>query len=105
MDDKTRERVERIQAMEERLDRCVEASDRLSAACRQWKEIAEESRALEQYYLWGEWREDYEADERGELPDDLIRGVLSEDAVYDYISDRQELAKELLRTALAALES
>ena len=39
------------------------------------------------------------------MPDDLIRGVLSEDAVYDYISDRQELAKELLRTALAALES
>ena len=105
MDDKTRERIERIQAMEERLDRCVEASDRLSTACRQWKEIAEESRTLEQYYLWGEWREDYEADERGELPDDLIRGVLSEDAVYDYISDRQELAKELLRTALAALES
>ena len=105
MDDKTRERIERIQAMEERLDRCVEASDRLSAACRQWKEIAEESRTLEQYYLWGEWREDYEADERGELPDDLIRGVLSEDTVYDYISGRQELAMELLRTALAALES
>lgn len=105
MDDKTRERVERIREMEECLSRCVEASDRLSAACRQWKEIAEESRTLEQYYLWGEWREDYEADERGELPDDLIRGVLSEDEVYDYISDRQELAKELLRTALAALES
>ena len=49
--------------------------------------------------------EDYEADERGELPDDLLRGVLSEDALYDYIGDRQELAKELLRTALAALES
>ena len=105
MDDKTRERIERIREMEECLSRCVEASDRLSAACRQWKEIAEESRTLEQYYLWGEWRKDYEADERGELPDDLIRGVLSEDTVYDYISGRQELAMELLRTALAALES
>ena len=50
--------------MEECLSRCVEASDRLSAACRQWREIAEESRTLEQYYLWGEWREDYEADVR-----------------------------------------
>ena len=104
MDNKTRERVERIQAMEERLDRCVEASDRLSAACEQWKEILEDSRILEDYYQGGDWMEDYEADERGELPDDLIRGVLSEDAVYDYISDRQELAKKLLRAALAALE-
>ena len=105
MDDKTRERVERIREMEECLSRCVEASDRLSAACRQWKETLEDSRILEEYYMDGDWMEDYEADERGELPDDLIRGVLSEDAVYDYISDRQELAKELLRTALAALES
>lgn len=91
--------------MEERLNRCVEASDQLSAACRQWREALEDSRILEEYYQGGDWMEDYEADERGELPDDLIRGVLSEDAVYDYISDRQELAKELLRTALAALES
>ena len=105
MDSKTRERVERISEMEERLNRCVEASDQLSAACRQWREIVEDSRILEEYYQGEDWMEDYEADERGELPDDLIRGVLSEDAVYDYISDRQELAKELLRTALAALES
>lgn len=105
MDDKTRERVERIQAMEERLDRCVEATARLSAACEEWKETLEDSRILEDYYQGGDWMEDYEADERGELPDDLLRGVLSEDAVYDYIFGRQELAKELLRTALAALES
>ncbi len=96
---------ERIRIMEERLDRCVEATARLSAACKQWREALEDSRILEEYYQGGDWMEDYEADERGELPDDLIRGVLSEDAVYDYISDRQELAKELLRTALAALES
>ena len=105
MDDKTRERVERIQAMEERLDRCVEATARLSAACEQWKETLEDSRILEDYYQGGDWMEDYEADERGELPKELIRGVLSEDAVYDYIFGRQELAKERLRTALAALDS
>lgn len=33
MDKKTRERVERIQAMEKRLDRCVEATARLSGDC------------------------------------------------------------------------
>lgn len=105
MDTKTRERVERIRAMEERLDRCVEATEQLFAACEQWQEVLEDSRILEEYYQDGDWIEDYEADERGELPNDLIRGVLSQDAVYDYVSNQQELAKELLRTALAALES
>ena len=91
--------------MEERLDRCVEATARLSAACEEWKKTFEDSHILEEYYQGDDWMEDYEADERGELPNDLLRGVLSEDAVYDYIFGRQELAKELLRTALAALES
>jgi hypothetical protein len=43
----------------------------------------EKLRLLDAYYTSGEWREDYEADERGELPPDLKRGVLSQDALYD----------------------
>ena len=31
------------------------------------------------------YHEDYEADERGELPPDLKRGVLSQDALYDLL--------------------
>ena len=33
----------------------------------------EKLRILEAYYTSGAWREDYEADERGELPPDLKR--------------------------------
>lgn len=40
---------------------------------------------LNTYYTSGQWREDYEADERGELPPDLKRGVLSQDALYDLL--------------------
>jgi hypothetical protein len=38
---------------------------------------------LAQYQESKRWQEDYEADERGELPRDLKRGVLSQDALYD----------------------
>ncbi len=38
-------------------------------------------RILDAYYTSGQWLEDYEADERGELPPDLKRGVLSQDAL------------------------
>ena len=39
------------------------------------------------YYENGQWLRDYECDERGELPSALKRGVLSEDGVYNLISD------------------
>lgn len=41
--------------------------------------------ALDAYYTSGEWLDDYEADERGELPPDLKRGVLSQDAMFDLL--------------------
>ena len=40
---------------------------------------------LDAYYTSGEWLEDYESDERGELPPDLKRGVLAQDALYDLL--------------------
>ena len=40
---------------------------------------------LTDYYENGWWMHDYELDEKGYLPKDLKRGVLSEDGVYDLI--------------------
>lgn len=49
--------------------------------------------ALEEYYQTS-WLSDFEADERGELPDDLRRGVLSEDALYDLLHEADERQKQ-----------
>ena len=43
--------------------------------------------ALKEYYESGLWLSDYEADERGELPADLKRGVLSQDGLYNMLND------------------
>ena len=45
---------------------------------------------LIEYYDSGQWLSDYQADERGELPHYLRRGVLSEDGVYNLLSEIQE---------------
>lgn len=37
------------------------------------------------YYDGGQWLEDYRADEKGLFPDNLKRGVLSQDGVYDLL--------------------
>ena len=42
---------------------------------------------LTQYMESGQWLRDYSLDEKGELPKDLKRGILSEDGLYNFISD------------------
>ena len=37
------------------------------------------------YYENGQWLQDYELDEKGLLPQNLKRGVLSQDAVYNFL--------------------
>ena len=50
-------------------------------------EVQEKIRVLENYLGSGQWMQDFECDERGELPVDLKRGVLSEDALYNLLED------------------
>ena len=47
-------------------------------------------RELDAYYGSREWREDLAADEAGELPEDLRRGVLSEDGIWNVLQEYRE---------------
>ncbi|MBR6609606.1 MAG: DUF4298 domain-containing protein [Oscillospiraceae bacterium] len=42
------------------------------------------------YYENGQWLADYQLDEQGRIPGNLKRGVLSEDGVYNFITDISE---------------
>ena len=46
-------------------------------------EQIEKIKILMDYYFGGTWLQDYEADERGELPNELKRGILGQDTLYD----------------------
>ena len=83
-DGKTYKRFYRLDRIErvEKYERLFDAA----SACLD----AEKLRQLDAYYTSGEWREDYEADERGELPPDLKRGVLSQDALYDLLEENRK---------------
>ena len=52
-------------------------------------ELHMKARLLDEYYTSGMWQEDYEADEAGAFPADLKRGVLSQDALYDFLTGRR----------------
>ena len=54
----------------------------------QWSDLVGEEnmsllKELLDYYEGGQWLLDYQADERGELPPELKRGVLSQDGVWE----------------------
>ena len=75
--------VERVRRMETYMDTVQAAVANGTADA---PEILELRRVLTEYMDGGQWMKDYEADERGELPADLKRGVLSEDALYDLLT-------------------
>lgn len=77
--------------MEGRLVRASQAVMRLSAALDEYVEAQEDIRALEAYYGSDEWKRDFADDEGGRLPQDLKRGVLSEDAIWNLLEDNRDL--------------
>ena len=85
--------IDRIREMEQRLYDARAALDVLDAALDGYEAALPGLRKLEDYYGSGDWRRDFEADEAGLLPADLKRGVLTEDAVYDLLSDRDALRR------------
>ena len=86
--------IERISHMEKCFDDSRVAIDRLSRALEEYRNVQGKIRELEGYYS-GEWRNDFEDDEAGKLPPELKRGVLSEDAVYDLLSDDREILDDM----------
>ena len=87
----TKKQTERIREMEQHLDRASSAVMELSAALDKFVEAQQAIAALNDYYGSDEWKQDFADDEAGRLPADLKRGVLSEDGIWNLLSDVSEL--------------
>ena len=80
-------RIERISMMEDRYDELTRVLAALDEAVDEYEDFKSELDALRDYMDSGQWKEDYEADEAGQVPSDLKRGVLSEDGLYNLLND------------------
>lgn len=78
------EAIDRVRRMEALFD-LLQQTDAREDPCFQ-----RQLQILVQYYESGQWLRDYELDEKGYLPGDLKRGVLSEDAVYNFLTELDE---------------
>lgn len=98
------EQIERIVSMEARLDAAASAIEGLDAALGRYVAAREQIEELSSWYGSDAWRKDFDDDAAGELPVDLKRGVLSEDAVYDLLTAERELLARMMEIARGALE-
>ena len=89
------DRIDRIREMEERMDRVARWTASLSDAIEEHPTVQADVNKLSSYYGSGLWREDYETDEAGELPEDLKRGILSEDGLYNLLAEYEDLITRL----------
>lgn len=89
-------RIERIQAMEALLDETGDAVVALANALEDYAAIQAKVRRLSKYYGSDQWYDDLAADDAGKLPEDLKRGVLSQDLIYDVLVGNRENAVRML---------
>ena len=90
-----KQQLARICLMERNLNRAKAAVKRLEGALDKWETVQETIAALDEYYGSGLWRQDYADDEAGLLPADLKRGVLSEDGIWNLLTDARALNARL----------
>ena len=89
--------VDRIKRMEKCLEESSKAIEKMKKALADYEKAQASYKKLCDYYGSSRWLEDYEADEKGKLPKNLKRGVLSEDGVYNIITENHDLTARLLK--------
>ena len=87
--------IKRITEMEIALDECREVMDDMESALNRLESVREKMGELFAYYGSEEWFEDREL----ELPPDVKAGVLSEDLVYDAVTDAKDMSVRMLELA------
>lgn len=84
------EQTERINYMEGLFDLVSAALEKPSLSHSEYNVVRRAIAVLSEYYESDEWREDYAADEAGLLSKELKRGVLSEDGLWNLLSEWRE---------------
>ena len=89
--------INRIKELEAILNESRAITDDFLNSLARFKKNQNNIKKLEAYYESQDYLEDLDADNSGLLPKDLKRGILSEDAIYDLLSDNDYIKNEILK--------
>ena len=82
----------KLEQLNERVSQMEILYDKVSAAVarnKAYPELHDDVMSLSWYMDSGQWKIDFEADEKGNLPANLKKGVLSEDGLYNLLADNR----------------
>lgn len=94
---KKTKQIERIENMEKLMDDSALAIKEFQKSLNKFIKTQKKIDELADYYFSKQWRTDFEDDEKGKFNADLKRGVLSEDGLYNLLSDNDDLLKKTER--------
>lgn len=83
--------TERVLLMEDRYNEVMRVLAALDEAVAEYEDFKSELDVLKDYMESGQWKADFEADEDGLIPENLSRGVLSEDGLYNLLDDADKI--------------
>ena len=89
------DRIEEINKMESILQHAIKTLDTLETSISDLQHMQADIQKMADYYGSKQWRKDLEADEQGLYPEDLRRGVLSEDGIYNLLERNKEVMEML----------
>ena len=87
------ELLTRVREMEDRYDEVTRVLAGLDEAISEFKDYKSDLMALKEYMESGQWKKDFEADEAGQIPSEVKRGVLSEDGLYGLLQGADKIYK------------
>ena len=93
--------LQRITEMEQYLNECTAATADLTKQLDRMEALKEHMTSLFTYY----GSEDWYMDREGDVPDNVSAGVLSEDLVYDQITEVRDAAFQMLELATDILKN
>ena len=96
--------IDRINQMEANLDTLTAANRQLISALKTFRNAQEAYIALEEYYNGKLWRKDFDDDKNGKIPAEIKRGVLSEDGVYNALTDYKASCFDALEAMTSLLK-
>lgn len=98
------DRIKNITEMESILNQTDKLISEMEKLLGKWEENQNKFNQLMNYYGSAEMHRDVEDDRSQILPQDLPRGVLSEDAVFNTFGDRKDLSVKMVKLGVAGLE-
>ena len=80
-----------IYQMESLLNNATKRLDELEKMISDYEKFQSDIQKLEEYYTSQQWKDDFAMDEAGEFPEELRRGILSEDGIYNLLERNKEM--------------